>query len=126
MSLRLVLYIVAASQLVLGLLTTFVPGLLFGWMGLSPLPTDGGYMLAMLGARFVAYGIGMLWVARQQPPDRFWIANMIFIQAIDFAAGAAYLSAGVVTLSVVAFPMFNAAAFILLLYVFGLRRRSST
>lgn len=105
------LWIIAASQLVLGALTLFLPLSFFGWIGLTVPPADTGYMIGLLGARFVAYGIGMAMLARQAEPSRFWMGNMLLIQVIDFAVGAAYLSRGIVDLSVLAFPMTNAALF---------------
>lgn len=105
------LWIIAASQLVLGALTLFLPLSFFGWMGLTVPPADTGYMIGLLGARFVAYGIGMAMLARQAEPSRFWMGNMLLIQVIDFGVGATYLSRGIVDLSVLAFPMTNAALF---------------
>ena len=61
--------------------------------------------------RHVAYGIGMAMLARQAEPPRFWMGNMLLIQVIDFTVGATYLSRGIVDLSVLAFPMTNAALF---------------
>lgn len=109
--LKPLLWIIAASQLVLGALTLFLPFTFFGWMGLTIPPADTAYMIGLLGARFVAYGIGMIMLARQPEPSSFWMGNMLLIQLIDFAVGAAYLLRGIVGLSVLAFPMTNAAIF---------------
>ena len=111
--LRPLLWLIAASQFALAMLTLFAPGAFFGWMGLSVPEPDNGYMIGMLGARFLAGGIGMVALARAARPSRFWIANMALIQALDFAVGAAYLVTGLVSASVVAFPMTNAAVFAL-------------
>lgn len=119
MPLKIALYLVAVSQFALGALTLFAPAFFLTTMGLTPPAPDNGYILAMLGARFVAYGIGMVWLARQSEPDRFWVRNMVLIQLIDFGAGAVYLGLGTVGLSVVAFPMFNAALFAGLLLFFS-------
>lgn len=113
------LWIVAISQLVLGALTLFAPATFFTWMGLTPPPTDNNYMLGMLAARFLAYGLGMIWLARSANPSLFWIRNMVVIQAIDFAVGAAYLAKGTIGLEVAVFPMFNAAVFGSLLYAWS-------
>lgn len=109
--LKPLLWLIALSQFALAALTLFAPVAFLGWMGLTPPAADNGYMFAMLGARFLAYGIGMAMLARQAVPDRFWIANMALIQIVDFLAGLAYLASGLVTVDVVAFPMFNAALF---------------
>lgn len=109
--LRPLLWIIAASQLVLAALTLFAPIPFFAWMGLTPPAPDNGYMIGMLGARFLAYGIGMVMLARATNPSRFWIANMALIQVIDLTLGLAYTALGIVPLVVAAFPMVNAALF---------------
>lgn len=119
MKLKILLWIVAISQLALGALTLTVPALFFGWMGLSTPPADNTYMLGMLAARFLAYGVGMIWLARQSEPDRFWISNMVLVQAIDFAVGAYYLASGTIGLGTAAFPMFNAVLFGTLLWLWN-------
>lgn len=117
--LKVLLWVVGISQIVLGALTLFAPTFFFETMGLSAPPADNTYMLGMLGARFLAYGLGMFWLARQAVPDLFWIRNMILIQLIDLGAGAFYLATGVIGLSVAAFPMFNATVFAVLLYLWS-------
>ncbi len=117
MRLKSLLWVIAISQLVLGALVLFLPNQFFFWMGLSRPQPDNLYMLGMLASRFLAYGIGMVFLARQPIPSRFWMRNMVLVQALDFAVGAAYLAQGVVTVSVVAFPMFNALVFGSLLWL---------
>lgn len=109
--LKPLLWIIAASQLVLAALTLFAPLAFFGWMGLTVPAPDNGYMIGMLGARFLAYGIGMAWLARAAQPSRFWIGNMALIQAVDLGLALAYVGLGLVPLDVVAFPAVNAALF---------------
>lgn len=109
--LKPLLSIIAASQLVLAALTLFAPLQFFAWMGLSTPAPDNGYMIGMLGARFLAYGIGMVWLARAANPSRFWIANMALIQAVDLGLALAYVGLGRVPLEVAAFPATNAALF---------------
>jgi hypothetical protein len=115
--LRILLWIVALSQFVLGALTLFVPGPFFAWMGLTIPPADNQYMLAMLASRFLAYGAGMAFLARASEPDPFWIRNMVLVQAIDFLGGLFYVATGVISIEVAAFPMFNAALFGTLLWI---------
>jgi hypothetical protein len=119
MPLKIVLWIVALSQFVLGALTLFLPLQFAGWMGLPTPPAADGYLLAMLGARFVGYGLGLVWLARQPLPDRFWVRNMALIQLLDLAAGLVYVAAALVPLAAAVFPMFNAALFATLLWVFS-------
>ena len=122
MLLRIVLYVVAASQFMLGALTLAVPGQFAVLMGLSAPPPDNGYLSAMLAARFLVLGAAMVHLARQKDPDRYWVRSMVAIQLIDFMAGAAYLASGLVSVGVVALPMFNAALFAALLVLADRRR----
>ena len=109
--LKTLLWIVAISQLALGALTLLAPGAFFVWMGLTRPPADNDYMLGMLAARFLGYGIGMIALARSREPDPFWVRNMAFIQAVDFAVGLFYVALGTIPATVAAFPMVNAALF---------------
>ncbi len=119
--LTVLLIVVAISQFVLGAFTLLAPGPFFHWMGLTPPPPDNGYIIGMLAARFIAYGIGMTALARAERPDPFWIRNMALIQAIDFAVGAFYVSSGTIAFAVAAFPMFNALVFGALLWFWAPR-----
>ncbi|KAF0113568.1 MAG: hypothetical protein FD150_1994 [Rhodobacteraceae bacterium] len=109
--LKPLLWTIATSQLVLAALTLFAPLAFFGWMGLTVPAPDNGYMIGMLGARFLAYGIGMAMLARATNPSRFWIANMALIQAVDLGLALAYVGLGLVPVTVAAFPAANAAFF---------------
>ena len=124
MPLKIVLSLVAISQLVLGGLTLFVPLQFATWIGLATPPAGTGYLIGMLGVRFVCYGIGLIWLARQPVPDRFWVNNMALIQLLDFADGGYYLLTGAIGPATAVFPMFNAALFGGLLWWFN--RRGST
>ncbi len=124
MRLRLLLAVIAASQFVLGALTLFAAGPFFAAMGLTRPPADNGYMLAMLGARFLAYGLGMAVLARSARPSRFWLQNMVMIQALDFAAGVFYLGGGIISPATAALPMINAAIFAVLLMLWMPGRRA--
>ena len=111
------LILIGIVQLVLGVLFLFAPQALMGWMGLTVPAADAGYILGMLAARFIAYGLGMFWCARDPEVNIFWINNMILVQVIDLAAGVYYTATGVVDITSTAFPMFNAALFIILLWL---------
>ena len=111
------LILIGIVQLVLGVLFLFAPQALMGWMGLTVPAADAGYILGMLAARFIAYGLGMFWCARDPEVNIFWINNMILVQVIDLAAGVYYTATGVVDVTSTAFPMFNAALFIILLWL---------
>lgn len=102
------LRIVAALQIVLGLLYLLAPKWLLQKMGHSPIPDDLVYPLGMLAARFIAYGAG-LWIAASAPAQhRLWIQLMAWIQLIDLMVGMLLTGQGKVTLSLSALPMFNA------------------
>lgn len=113
--LKVLLVIIGIVQLILGALFLFAPQAIMAWMGLAVPAADAGYILGMLAARFIAYGIGMFWSARNPAENIFWINNMILIQFIDLAVGVYYTATGVVALSSSGFAMFNATVFIILL-----------
>jgi hypothetical protein len=100
---------------VLGLMYLFIPMQFLGMMGNSVPEADIAYPLGMLAARFLAYGVGMLFIAREPEKQLFWINNMILIQELDLAMGIFYTVTGIVGFSHSAFPMFNATLFIILL-----------
>jgi hypothetical protein len=109
------LRIVGTIQIVLGILYLFAPRLLLSSMGHSVPPPDLDYPLAMLAARFIAYGLGFYIISPQPAQYRIWINLMVLIQCIDLGAGVFYTATGVVGLSLSGFPMFNAAWIIILL-----------
>ena len=115
MKLRVLLRVIGAVQLILGALYLFVPMQFLALMGHSVPHADVAYPLGMLAARFLAYGVGMFYIARAPGKERFWIDNMIFIQAVDLAVGVYYTATGVLSLQLSGLPMFNATLFIVLL-----------
>ena len=115
--LQILLIIVGIIQFVLGFLFLFAPQAIMGLMGLTVPAADAGYILGMLAARFIAFGLGMFWTARDPQQNLFWIYNMILIQAIDLAVGIYYTATGVVDISSTAFAMFNATWIIILLWL---------
>lgn len=113
--LQIVLRIVGAIQLILGALYLLMPLPLLGMLGHAGAQPDIAYPLGMLAARFIAYGVGMFFVARDPEKNIFWINNMILIQAIDLAVGVFYTATGVIAIQDSAFPIFNATWIIALL-----------
>lgn len=109
--LRIVLSIIAVSQLALGALTLFAPGFFFSAMGLATPPTDSFYLIGMLAARFLALGVVFIVLARRGQAEPIWLQAMVGIQFIDLAVGAYYTAIGVLPPAVSAFPMFNAVLF---------------
>jgi hypothetical protein len=116
------LRVVGAIQIVLGILYLFTPVWLLSSMGHSIPPPDLDYPLAMLAARFIAYGGAFLLIASKPEEYRLWIQMMVLIQCIDLGAGVFYTSTGVVSLSLSGFPMFNAAWIIILLLLWNPKR----
>ncbi|MCA9874989.1 MAG: hypothetical protein H6659_19890 [Ardenticatenaceae bacterium] len=115
--LKTLLRLIGVVQIVLGLLYLFMPLNFLALLGHSTPEADIAYPLGMLAARFLAYGVGMFYIARAPEKHGFWINNMIFIQAVDLAVGIFYTATGAVTLALSGFPMFNAALFIVLLWL---------
>ena len=109
------LRIVGTIQLVLGLLYLLAPGAVLTAMGHTLPAADIYYPLAMLAARFIAYGVVLIYISNAATQNRLWIDGMILIQLIDLAAGAYYTAIGAVPLSLSGFPMFNAIWIIALL-----------
>lgn len=110
------LRLVGAVQIILGLLYLFSPAFILKSMGHSVPNPDIFYPLAMLAARFIAYGCAFIYIAKQPMQHRLWLKVMILIQALDLAAGIVYTAAGIVPLSLSGFPMFNACWIITLLW----------
>lgn len=114
--LKILLWVVGVIQLVLGIAYLFFPAAFVAWMDLSAVPADTHYAFGMLAARFIAYGLGMFYVARNPERNVFWIKNMILIQLIDLSVGIFYTATGIIPLSASAFPMFNATLISVLLF----------
>lgn len=110
------LRIIGTLQILLGLGYLFAPAEFLSSMGHSIPATDIQYPLGMLAARFLAYGVALLIIARAPTTNVLWIDTMIGIQLIDLAVGLYYTAVGVVPLSLSGFPMFNAGWIILLLW----------
>ena len=115
MKLKVLLRVIGVVQLVLGVLYLFIPIRFLAMQGLSTPLADNAYPLGMLAARFLAYGVGMFFIANAPEKQLFWINNMILVQGLDLAVGIFYTATGIVSLSHSAFPMFNATLFIILL-----------
>ena len=104
--------VIAISQLGLGLGYLLAQAAFNGLLGLSAAPAWTAWPFAMLGARFLALGFGMLLVVRDPFANRGWIQAMIAVQAIDWLATMTYLLAGTVTLGQVATASFLPVVFI--------------
>ena len=116
------LRLVAALQMLLGVLYLVAPHWLLARMGHSPAAADLAYPLAMLAARFLAYGLGLWWAAREPSAHAPWVRLMALIQLIDLSAGAFYTATGVVSLGLSALPMINAVWIAAVCWRLGARR----
>ena len=122
--LTILLRVVGVIQIALGILYLFAPEFLLASMGHTVPQPDIFYPLAMLSARFIAYGIAFIYISSEPMQHKLWIYFMILIQAIDLSAGIFYTATGVVTLELSGFAMFNATWIMVLLYLFS--REKST
>ncbi len=111
------LYIVGFIQIVLGIFHLFAPEFFLKNTGHTIPEPDIYYPLAMLAARFIAYGIAFIYIARDPVKHVLWIKFMILIQLIDLGAGIFFTLTGIVAFTDSAFPMFNATWIALLLYL---------
>lgn len=125
-NLKILLRLVGAIQIILGLFYLFAPSFLLESIGHSIPQDDIFYPLAMLGARFLVFGVVFIYIARDPIQHVLWITAMIYIQLIDLGAGVFYTATGVVELSDSWFPMFNATWIAALLYLWRPRSVSST
>jgi len=111
------LYVVGAIQIILGIFHLFAPEFFLKNTGHSIPEADIYYPLAMLAARFIAYGIAFIYIAKAAAEHVLWIKFMILIQLIDLGAGVFFTMTGVVPLADSAFPMFNATWIAVLLFL---------
>jgi len=125
-NLKILLRLVGAIQIFLGLLYLFAPTFLLESIGHSIPEDDIFYPLGMLAARFLAFGIAFIYIARDPIQHRLWISFMILIQLIDLAVGVFYTATDAVALADSAFPMFNATWIAGLLYLWRPREESAT
>ena len=68
-------------------------------MGYSVPEADIYYPLAMLAARFIAFGMALIYISNAPVQHKLWINIFVLIQVIDLAAGIFYAAIGVVPLS---------------------------
>jgi hypothetical protein len=111
--LRITLVVVAAFQILLGLLFLCAPAGAPEALGLSPAaPPWARWLFAMMAARFLGYAYGMLVAARNPLGNVPWINAMIGIQAVDWVATLVYLASGDLTLGQVTTAAFMPVLFI--------------
>ncbi|MBI3687732.1 MAG: hypothetical protein HY241_10450 [Actinobacteria bacterium] len=121
--LRITLVTIAVFQLALGALFVIAPTHAHQLFGLAPAePGWSDWLFAMMGARFLGFGYGMLVAARDPARHVTWINAMIVIQLIDWIATISHLIGGTVRLSQVSTASFMPVLFIAALLWFHPRR----
>ncbi|MFC9893999.1 hypothetical protein ACFVMC_09920 [Nocardia sp. NPDC127579] len=99
-SLRVILMVIAVSQLVLGVLFLAAPTLvrnIFQFETAEPGWTD--WLMVMMGGRFLGFAYGMYLAARDPSRHVAWINAMIVVQAVDWIATVIHLATGDVRLT---------------------------
>ena len=122
--LSITLWIIAVFQFLLGAAFLFAPSATASALDLATAPGWANWMFAMMGARFIGFGVGLVAAAQDPSRHRLWIEIMIGIQAIDWLATLVCLAKDDVTLGQV-----TTAAFVPVLFVIALvrwRPRTST
>jgi hypothetical protein len=109
------LYLIGGIQIVLGVFHLFAPEFFLINTGHTVPEPDIYYPIAMLAARFIAYGVAFIYIAGEPVKHVLWLKVMVLIQLIDLGAGIFYTMTGIVAIADSAFPMFNATWIIILL-----------
>jgi len=113
--LRPTLIFIGIVQLILGSIFLFAPQQFGAMFNLQQAPEWVYWLFSMMGARFLGFALGMFFAARQPYQNRYWIAVMVAIQAVDWFGTLFYLSTGAVTLSTVTTAAFLPIIFIAVL-----------
>ncbi|MFN8076091.1 MAG: hypothetical protein U0Q15_11815 [Kineosporiaceae bacterium] len=114
-ALRATLYVVAFFQLTLGAIFLLSPAGAADALGLAAAPAWTSWLFAMMAARFLGYGVGMIAAARDPQRHRLWITTMIGVQTVDWVATLAHVAAGHVTLAQVSTAAFLPVVFVVAL-----------
>lgn len=124
--LRPTLVVIGVVQIALGIVF-LIPDLFANVMGLEHPPGWVNWILAMLAARALGFGYGMLVAARDPRRHITWIRAMIAVQAIDWLGTLGYLAAGSVTLVNVTTAAFLPVVFVVILgrFAFGPESRAA-
>ena len=92
--LQVTLVVIATFQVLLGACFLVAPTGTAQLLGLPAAPGWTSWLFAMMAARFLGYGWGMVVAARDPIGQRSWIDTMTVVQAIDWLATVGYLAAG--------------------------------
>ncbi|MGV6814458.1 MAG: hypothetical protein ACWA5W_05525 [Phycisphaerales bacterium] len=116
LKLKIILGVIACSQLILGLLTLIAPTWFYEAMSITAPHQDNLHMIGLLSTRFLVFGVAFI-VAIQNPVrHRNLMIMMAWIQLGDLLVGITYTLLGVVTIRSTGLAMFDAALFAGLLF----------
>jgi len=113
--LNLTLQVIGLIQILLGLVFLLIPRQYAEFMKLPEIPVWGLWLFAMMAARFIGYGIGMMVASRDPIKHQLWIDTMIGIQCIDWIATLIFLFTEKLTLADVTTAAFLPPIFIAVL-----------
>lgn len=108
---------IGVIQFALGAGFALAPEFTAGYLGLSPAPGWANWLLGIMAARFLAFGYGMWWAARNLAQARVWIGSMVFIQAVDWIVTLKYLYLGAVTVAQVSTAAYLPVVFMVVLWL---------
>lgn len=122
---RSTIIVIAAVQLILGVVFIAFPQQFAAALGLQASPGWTDWIFAQFGARALAFAFGM-WVVLKDPRRHAsWIKAMIGVQVIDWIVTILALAARKVTLANVATAPFLPVLFVIVLAL-ELRRQRNT
>lgn len=127
LALRITLGVIAAFQIVLGILFLLAPQFYGDAVGLEQAPPWVAWMFGMFSARALGYGVGLVLAIRDPLRHRAWIATMIGVQVIDWLVTISLVVQGVLSLAQVSTAGFMPVLFVLaLVLTFPRRPRPAT
>ncbi|WP_395244903.1 hypothetical protein ACGGZK_03600 [Agromyces sp. MMS24-K17] len=113
--LRITLAVAAVFQVALAAGFLFAPADFAGLLGLPPAAGWAPWIFAMFSARALALAYGSVLAFLRPERYRSWIIAMIGVQAIDWLATVAFITAGTITVQ-----QASTAAFMPILFIAGL------
>lgn len=106
------LRLIGLVQVFFGVLFVLAPTRAGDVLGLGAEPPSWvPWLFVMLGARFLGFGAGMFWAARDPAAHVSWIDAMIGVQVLDWIGTVVFLASGSI-------PLPNVASAVLLPVVF--------
>ena len=90
------LRVIGVVQVFFGVLFVLAPTRAGDVLGLGADPPRAGspWLFVMMGARFLGFGAGMFWAARDPAAHVGWIDAMIGVQVLDWIGTVVFLASG--------------------------------